>query len=126
MRWGSFIQKWIDGSARVKMLFRNDSRIPSGLRRVGIDGRLIGTIQQFGGPPLASHWRPTDQAVRNLAVSKLRVQSFAISIDGYGAGPNQDLQHPLGVRGPELMDWFFQTRAWRRMHGQDDGETGVD
>jgi dihydrofolate reductase len=36
-------------------------------------------------------------------VSKLRVQSFAISIDGYGAGPNQDLQNPLGVRGPELM-----------------------
>ena len=57
---------------------------------------------------------------------KLRVQSFAISLDGYGAGPNQDLQHPLGVNGPELMEWFFQTRAWRRMHGQGDGETGVD
>jgi hypothetical protein len=40
-------------------------------------------------------------------MSKLRVQSFAISIDGYGAGPNQDLQHPLGVGGPELMEWFF-------------------
>src|SRR5438034_7213224 len=37
-------------------------------------------------------------------MSKLRVQSFAISIDGYGAGPNQDLQNPLGVRGPELME----------------------
>src|SRR6266852_4243049 len=59
-------------------------------------------------------------------VSKLRVQSFAISIDGYGAGPNQDLQNPLGVRGPELMEWFFHTRLWRRMHGDDDGETGVD
>ncbi|MGA8050493.1 MAG: dihydrofolate reductase family protein [Burkholderiales bacterium] len=59
-------------------------------------------------------------------MSKLRVQSFAISIDGYGAGPNQDLQHPLGVGGPELMEWFLQTRAWRRMHGQDDGETDVD
>ncbi|HYL01948.1 MAG TPA: dihydrofolate reductase family protein [Steroidobacteraceae bacterium] len=57
---------------------------------------------------------------------KLRVQSFAISIDGYGAGPNQDLQNPLGVRGPELMEWFFQTRMWRQMHGQDGGETGVD
>ena len=43
-------------------------------------------------------------------MSKLRVQSFAISIDGYGAGPNQDLQNPLGVRGPELMEWFFPTR----------------
>jgi dihydrofolate reductase len=54
------------------------------------------------------------------------VQSFAISIDGYGAGPGQDLQNPLGVNGPELMEWFFQTRAWRRMHGQADGETGID
>ncbi len=59
-------------------------------------------------------------------MSKLRVQSFAISIDGYGAGPNQDLQNPLGVRGPELMEWFFPTRVWRRMHGENDGETGVD
>ena len=59
-------------------------------------------------------------------MSKVRVQSFAISIDGYGAGPNQDLQNPLGVRGPGLMEWFFHTRAWRRMHGYADGETGVD
>ena len=59
-------------------------------------------------------------------MSKLRVQSFAISIDGYGAGPDQDLQNPLGVNGPDLMEWFFHTRVWRRMHGQTDGETGVD
>jgi dihydrofolate reductase len=59
-------------------------------------------------------------------VSKLRVQSFGISIDGYGAGPSQDLQNPLGVNGPELMEWFFHTRVWRRIHGQGDGETGID
>ena len=59
-------------------------------------------------------------------MSKLRVQSFAISVDGYGAGPSQDLQNPLGVKGPELMEWFFHTHAWRRMHGQADGETGID
>ena len=59
-------------------------------------------------------------------MSKLRVQSFALSLDGYGAGPNQDLQNPLGVRGPELMEWFFNTRAWRKMHGMEGGETGVD
>lgn len=59
-------------------------------------------------------------------MSKLRVQSFAISIDGFGAGPNQDLQNPLGVRGPELMNWVFQTRFWQRMHGQEGGETGID
>lgn len=59
-------------------------------------------------------------------MSKLRVKSFAVSIDGYGAGPNQDLQNPLGVRGPELMEWFFHTRVWRQMHGGEGGETGVD
>jgi dihydrofolate reductase len=59
-------------------------------------------------------------------VSKLRVQSFAISLDGYGAGPSQDLQNPLGVNGPELMEWFFHTRFWRQMHGLENGETGVD
>jgi len=59
-------------------------------------------------------------------VPKLCVRSFAVSIDGYGAGPRQDLQNPLGVRGPELMEWFFQTRAWRSMHGEQGGETGVD
>jgi dihydrofolate reductase len=59
-------------------------------------------------------------------VSKLRVQSFSLSLDGYGAGPDQDLQHPLGVRGPELMEWFMRTRVWRAMQGQDGGETGVD
>ncbi|HEY1461685.1 MAG TPA: dihydrofolate reductase family protein [Casimicrobiaceae bacterium] len=57
---------------------------------------------------------------------KLRVLSFAMSIDGFSAGPNQDLQHPLGVNGPELMDWFFHTRAWRKMQGQHGGETGID
>ena len=55
-------------------------------------------------------------------MSKLRVESFAISIDRYGAGPSQDLQNPLGVRGPELMEWFFHTRVWRRMHGQGEGK----
>jgi dihydrofolate reductase len=59
-------------------------------------------------------------------LAKLRVQSFAISIDGYGAGPNQDLQNPLGVRGTELMEWLFNTRMWRNMHQLDGGETGID
>ena len=57
---------------------------------------------------------------------KLRVQSFAISIDGYGAGPRQDLQNPLGVRGLEMMAWFMTTRFWRGMHGEEGGETGIE
>ena len=59
-------------------------------------------------------------------MSKVVVRSFAVSIDGFAAGPDQDLRHPLGVNGPELMDWFFHTRVWREMHGQPDGETGTD
>ena len=61
-------------------------------------------------------------------MSRLRVQSFAVSLDGYGAGPDQDLQNPLGIGGPALMTWFFSTRAWQKMHGEGDadGETGID
>jgi dihydrofolate reductase len=59
-------------------------------------------------------------------MSKVRVLSFAVSLDGYSAGPYQDLQNPLGVRGVELMEWFFNTRSWRQMHGQEGGETGID
>jgi dihydrofolate reductase len=57
---------------------------------------------------------------------KVRVRSFGVSLDGFGAGPDQGLQNPLGVRGPELMEWFFPTRLWRAMQGQEGGETGVD
>jgi dihydrofolate reductase len=59
-------------------------------------------------------------------MSKLKVQGFAVSLDGYGAGPNQSLQNPLGVRGPELMEWVFSTHGWRKMHGLSDGEAGTD
>lgn len=57
---------------------------------------------------------------------KLCVRSFVLSIDGYGAGRGQDLQNPLGVNGPELMEWLFATRVWRAMQEEEGGETGVD
>jgi dihydrofolate reductase len=57
---------------------------------------------------------------------KVRVESFAMSLDGYSAGPDQDLENPLGVNGPELMEWFFHTRVWRQMHGQEGGEENID
>jgi len=57
---------------------------------------------------------------------KLRVSSFAVSLDGFGAGPSQNLQHPLGVGGEALMQWFFSTRTWQHMHGEEGGEAGVD
>jgi dihydrofolate reductase len=60
-------------------------------------------------------------------MSKVRVQCFGVSLDGYGAGPDQSLENPLGVRGPEMMAWFFPTRVFQTMHGgAADGETGVD
>jgi dihydrofolate reductase len=59
-------------------------------------------------------------------MSKVRVASFSISIDGFGAGPRQDLQNPLGVRGPEIFGWFFQTELWNKMHEQSGGGRGAD
>ena len=59
-------------------------------------------------------------------MSKVRVNSFSVSLDGFSAGPNQSLENPLGIRGPELFEWFFATRMWKQMHGQDGGSTGPD
>jgi dihydrofolate reductase len=57
---------------------------------------------------------------------KVRVNCFSVSLDGYAAGPNQSLENPLGLRGPELFAWFFNTRVWNQMQGQAGGSTGVD
>jgi len=54
-------------------------------------------------------------------VGKVRVRGFAVSADGFGAGPDQSLEHPLGKRGRELHNWFYPTRAFRSMIGQDGG-----
>jgi dihydrofolate reductase len=59
-------------------------------------------------------------------MSKLSVHCFSISLDGYGAGPNQDLDNPLGVGGPALHQWVFGTRTFRQIHGKDGGATGID
>jgi dihydrofolate reductase len=59
-------------------------------------------------------------------MSKLRVHSFGMSIDGYGAGLSQSLANPLGVGGLALHEWAFKTRTFHAMVGKDGGETGVD
>jgi dihydrofolate reductase len=59
-------------------------------------------------------------------MSKLCVRSFSMSLDGYGAGPHQDLDHPLGVGGRALHEWAFATRTFRQMFGKDGGTTGID
>ena len=59
-------------------------------------------------------------------MSKLKVQSFSVSADGYGAGPRQSLEDPLGVGGMALHGWAFATRTIQQMFGSGTGTTGVD
>jgi dihydrofolate reductase len=59
-------------------------------------------------------------------MSKLRVHSFAMSLDGYGAGPNQDRDNPLGVGGVALHEWVFRTRTFQKLHGKEGGASGID
>lgn len=60
-------------------------------------------------------------------MSKLRVESFSISLDGFGAGPDQDLRNPLGVGGTALHGWAMATRTFQKnVFGKEGGETGVD
>jgi dihydrofolate reductase len=60
-------------------------------------------------------------------MSKLRVECFTISLDGFGAGPDQDLDHPLGVGGPALHAWALATQTFQRqLFGRNEGETGPD
>lgn len=59
-------------------------------------------------------------------MTKVKVAGFSVSLDGFGAGADQSLENPLGVRGPEMFQWFFPTRTFRAMMGKDDGETGPD
>lgn len=59
-------------------------------------------------------------------MSRLRVESYSMSLDGYGAGPDQSLENPLGVGGHALHDWAFKTETFQKMFGGESGSTGVD
>jgi len=61
--------------------------------------------------------------VRGMTV---RVNAFSVSLDGFGAGPDQSLDDPLGKRGLELHTWFFGTKTFRAMTGEGGGSEGVD
>ncbi len=63
---------------------------------------------------------------RHHSAGRLRAHCFSISLDGFGAGPNQTLATPLGVGGETLHDWFLPTRTFRRMTGADGGTTDID
>jgi len=59
-------------------------------------------------------------------MTKLRVECFSISIDGFGAGPNQSLEAPMGVGGMGLHEWVFPTKIFQAMHGKEGGTAGID
>lgn len=59
-------------------------------------------------------------------MTRVRVENFTISIDGYGAGPNQDLENPLGIGGEALHEWMIYTRTFQQMQGNEGGTTGKD
>ena len=59
-------------------------------------------------------------------MTKVRVASFSISLDGYGAGPDQTFEQPLGAGGEDLHEWVVPTRTFQRMHDGGDGTTGID
>jgi dihydrofolate reductase len=60
-------------------------------------------------------------------MTRVRVASFTISLDGFGAGPDQDINNPLGVGGTELHQWLLPTRTFQQnLFGKDGGTTGVD
>lgn len=60
-------------------------------------------------------------------MTRVRVEGFTLSLDGYAAGPDQDIDNPLGVGGTELHQWLVPTRTFQRtLFGNDEGTTGVD
>ena len=59
-------------------------------------------------------------------MSRLLVRCFGVSLDGYGAGPDQDLEHPLGVGGEAVFQWFFHTRTFKAMRGDSGGDSDLD
>jgi dihydrofolate reductase len=59
-------------------------------------------------------------------MARVRVHNLAMSLDGYVAGPDQSVEHPLGVDGELLHEWMFRTRTWCQVVGEDGGETGID
>jgi dihydrofolate reductase len=59
-------------------------------------------------------------------VGKVRVNSFSISLDGYGAGPRQSLEQPLGEGGEAMHEWVVGTRTFKQMYGGGEGSTGID
>nr|WP_275983267.1 dihydrofolate reductase family protein [Propionivibrio soli] len=71
------------------------------------------------------HWHQDE--LRRIEVTRVRVESFTISLDGYGAGPRQDINNPLGVGGNDLHQWALPTRTFQQaLFGLNSGTMGTD
>jgi hypothetical protein len=66
------------------------------------------------------------QAVEEVSAGRVIVAGFSVSLDGFGAGPEQSLQDPFGKRGTELHSWVFGTKTFKAMFGEGGGSEGVD
>jgi dihydrofolate reductase len=59
-------------------------------------------------------------------MSKIKVTAFSVSLDGFGAGPDQSKENALGIKGDELHNWMVTTKMFHQMTGKDGGIKGVD
>ncbi len=95
---------------------------PGGLRRdveaAGDDREGVKGVGYLG-PRLAAR-------EKEIVMTKVRVAGFSVSLDGFGAGPEQSRENPLGKRGPELHTWFIRTRSFQAMFGKSGGSGGLD
>ena len=108
-------------SAGAKALWGFDS--PSRHQHLRKTFRLrnaLDSICDSRSDPIESHTK------NSYFMSKLRVQSFSISLDGFGTGPQQDINNPLGVGGMALHQWAFATRFFHQMQGKEGGASGID
>jgi dihydrofolate reductase len=93
---------------------------------------VVTTIGELPNGPARGGHREFDRPAallrtdRERQVIKLRIHGFSTSLDGYGAGPSQDLGNPLGIGGGNLHEWLFPTRAFQELFGDSNGTTGVD
>jgi dihydrofolate reductase len=68
----------------------------------------------------------TSHEQMETVMGRVRVAGFSVSLDGFGAGPEQTLEDPLGKRGQELHGWFVGTKSFKAMFGENGGTDGVD
>jgi dihydrofolate reductase len=77
--------------------------------------------------PRRSIWALRVDRKEGTKMTRVRVEGFTISLDGYGAGPKQDISNPLGVGGTDLHQWLIPTRTFQRtVLGAEGGTMGLD